>query len=298
MQKLFLMVLFLFPQVMWAKTLCVCQTDTNPSEIKYYKAGCKLWLMKKSCYEKKMITQDEDLEKLLTPDYEAGSLELGYVGHWSSAEGSKNFIEEKVLPIVKNRNIDISIDNTGCSGMNNAFKVQNYMNSLKENGLKNKIIFKGNQTTSLGMWDSFFPGKHNLYAIASTENEMPTYPSCNEFLNKRCSGSLQNRDKGFCVNELSKLERLVCKRNSTFEWMLEPTEETRLKIVGYNDKNEEVDINDLSAIKFASKSKISSKDTGDMWFFSSKEKALLGVQEYNKSLDEDEKILKYWNELH
>lgn len=269
MNKLITFLFFsLLSQVSFASTTCICQTGSAPKEqIPFFKAGCKLWLMSRTCDEKKIASIDDDLSAILSPEVKGGNLEVGYVGHWPSANESIFFIERKIIPLMTKLNVDVLIDNTVCLGMNNAFIVQNYLNEQKNNGLKNKLEFKGNQVISIGMRDKILIGNHNLYATASTEINKFSYPACSEFELRICSRADQKDQTGLCENEDHKLERLTCKENkrmavdfnsksgttkylrSRFEWVREKLSFTKNHLVGFDNLGKKVDVADPNAIE-------------------------------------------------
>jgi hypothetical protein len=269
MKKLLaLLFLSMVAQVSFASTSCICQTGSMPKEqIPFFKAGCKMWLMSRTCDEKKTVSVDEDLSKILSPDVRGGKLELGYVGHWPSADETIYFLEQKILPLMTKLDIDVLVDNTACLGMDNAFIVQNYLAQQKINGLKNKLEFTGNQVISIGMWDKILIGHHNLYASASTETDKVSYPACSEFELKVCSRKDQKNQTGLCENNEHKLERLTCKENkrmavdynsksgttkylrSRYEWVREKLSFTKNRLIGFDSQGLRVEALDPRAVE-------------------------------------------------
>jgi hypothetical protein len=129
--------LLLGSQMCFANTLCVCQTGAQPeNQVFAFKAGCSTWLAAQSCDEKKIISESDGLDQNIAQIYDGGKIKLSYVGHWSSADQTKKFLETKIIPLAQKRNLDFKIDNTACMGMDNAFEVQDMLNGLKSSGFQ------------------------------------------------------------------------------------------------------------------------------------------------------------------
>jgi hypothetical protein len=173
---------------------------------------------------------------------------------------------------------------------------------------KNKLEFKGNQVVSLGMWDSFLGRSFNLHATASTEIQKVNFPACRKFELKMCSRFFQPLAHGLCVNKEKQLKQLQCKFNSRvtnvngetgaeiiskrFEWVATDYEAEPYMAQARNDKNEEVSLDDSSAVRFYVVLK-SRPDAPN--YSSSRENVIIYAKILNEeSLDQSKKI-KEWN---
>lgn len=264
MKKLVILLSLIVSGNVFAKNICVCQTGAEPvSEIKFFKAGCSAWLKVQRCDERKMVSINDDLDALLKNSENGGTLKLGYVGHWSSSNQTNHFLKERIIPLSKKKNMNVNIDNSACSAMSDAFIVQDLLTKAKEEGLQTKITFKGNQAISLGLWNWFIGFTYNLPATASTEFQNAKFPKCEEFENKSCSESFQDKENGFCVNEIRQLERLQCNKmekivvNSESEmkviehsWERKAIHAEPYLVKAFDSQKNEVALNDSNASRF------------------------------------------------
>ncbi len=199
-----------------AKSVCLCDIGQVQREKGFYRAGCSLWLNQQKCDSKKTIDREHrySLARYVT-DLKAGDkLIVGYVGHWSNAWETVNFIERELVPLAQKTPIQIIYDNTACRPMNDAESVQETLNQV-EIATGSSIYVKGSQTLSVGMWEGFLPGTSNFYAHASTEWSRPRYWDCADIENVACSARFQFGESGLCLDTSSRtLIRLTCIGNS------------------------------------------------------------------------------------
>lgn len=303
----------IFSQLTYAKTMCVCQTGSEPlNQVKAFKAGCAVWLAARSCDERKIVSVSADLEKTIPEAFNDGTIKLGYVGHWSSSSETKDFLNKSIVPLAEKRNLDFIIDNTACDGMSNAFEVQDYLIDLKNKGFKNKIEFKGNQVVSLGIWNNLLGNTFNLFAGASTDSVKTKFPVCSSFLNQKCSRLFQENNSGLCVNESHELELLTCQMNTReivennseigettrtskrFEWVKSDVDAGLYYVQAFNDKSEKVNADDAAATRFT----IMQKRRPDVSFYSATRASAIDEVNYlNRSVENTKKRMAEWNKL-
>lgn len=202
--------------------LCVCQTGTSPkNQVGFFKLGCKVWHIGRSCAKKMTVSFDKSLDEILAENPTVKKLKLSYVGHWSSADESVSFLATSVVPVVKKHDVSITIDNTACLATDNPFKILNFLKSQPE--VSGRILFIGNQAISSGLWDKALVGKNNFWAKISGEKLEVVFPSCREFERKECTGLFQDRETGVCLDEKAgKHVTLRCEEGVRTVTRLEP----------------------------------------------------------------------------
>jgi len=182
--------------------LCICQTGTEPqNEVKFFKLGCKVWHMGKSCGKKMTVSFDRSLDEILAENPSAKKINVSYVGHWSSAYESVQFLDYTIAPLIRKHDVSVTIDNTACLATDNPFVIVNYLKSLPD--VAGRIEFKGNQAISTGLWDKALSGKNNFWAKISGEKLDVTFPGCRDFESKGCMGAFQSNETGVCFDEKS-----------------------------------------------------------------------------------------------
>lgn len=230
MMKLSFAVFFLSTTFAFASDydLCICQTGSAPSnQIGFFKVGCTQWNATQRCDKKIIVDQAESLEKIIGAMPEVKTVKLGYVGHWGSSRQTVEFLNEQVVPAIKEHKVSFNIDNTACLATNNPFVIKNYLSELDKE-IASNIFFRGNQVVSTGGWDSFLPQKTNLWSTISGETQEVTFPSCQSFAGRACIGAFQEKAHGICFDrEKNRHQFLVClgkkadsKPISHHEWKL------------------------------------------------------------------------------
>lgn len=213
-----------------AQTCCVCQIGEKPvKQQHWFKKGCQIWLKnQKDCSWKiRSVIQRAGVLKL-PESCQDGTLHLGYVGHWADSAETKKFIDELVVPTQRQLNLNIRIDNTACLAMRDAELVQNHIEQLPM-PKKKYLVVKGNQVTSVGLWEAFLPGKSNFYAIADSRTSETRYPFCWEFEGKLCTKSVQKNESAICKDQASHLKKLTCRSNNrsdderSYRWLASST---------------------------------------------------------------------------
>ena len=180
--------------------LCICQTGTEPqNQVGFFKLGCKVWHIGKSCGKKLTVSFDKSLDEILSEYPSAKSLNISYVGHWSSAHESVGFLKNTIAPVIRKHDVAVTVDNTACLATDNPFLIVNYLKASPD--VAGKINFKGNQAISTGLWDKALIGKNNFWAKISGENLEVTFPRCREFEKKDCAGMFQAGESGVCLDE-------------------------------------------------------------------------------------------------
>ncbi len=182
--------------------LCVCQTGSYPTnQVAFFRLGCRMWNAGNSCGKKLIVPETESLNRILSQNPGTRSLKVGFVGHWSSAAQSVDFLRRSVVPAMRNNDVSVEIDNTACLATDNPYIISNYLRSLGPIGAR--IKFRGNQAISTGLWDRTLPGKHNFWALISGDTLEVDFPKCSEFENRGCLGMVQREGRGICHDEAS-----------------------------------------------------------------------------------------------
>ncbi|WP_413942902.1 hypothetical protein [Bdellovibrio sp. HCB-162] len=221
-------------------TTCLCEIDTTiKAEMKYYRMGCNSWL-NRLIKQNKCDTWDvreigDRYAPLNLPHMAGNKLILGYVGHWSSSDQTKNHIDYVLLPAMKSKGISIEYDNTACLATSDSEDLQSYLlKHVKPQLRKNQYMaMKGNQGISIGLWDDVFGPTANFYSYVDTRRTKPVYPTCAEFENKKCLGpknflgkllgsaQVQVGTTGSCKNQQDQLVQLICDEvsNGKYVWV-------------------------------------------------------------------------------
>ncbi len=193
--------------------LCICQTGSHPSnQVGFFRLGCRLWNAGNSCGRKLTVPESENLDGILARYPGTRSLKVGYVGHWSSAGQSVDFLRSKITPLLTKYEVSIEIDNTACLATDNPYIIGHYLRGLGPLG--ERVKFRGNQAISTGLWDRTLPGKHNFWAVINGGNLEVEFPSCEEFENRGCLGLVQREGRGICRDDRNnKYVTLSCQRD-------------------------------------------------------------------------------------
>lgn len=178
--------------------LCICQIGDWPSNQRgFFKAGCKAWKMDQSC-KKKVTANQGPITEVLEKYPDVKTLKIGYVGHWSSASESVQFLRDHVVPVIREKDLTVDVDNTACLATDNPYVIVNY---LKTVDVADRITYRGNQAVSTGLWDKFWLGKNNFWAVISGKDLEVQFPSCKKFENKGCMGWAQGNESAVCHDE-------------------------------------------------------------------------------------------------
>ena len=221
--------------------LCICLTGTSPSgQVEFFKAGCKLWNMGQSCKKKITVSEADSLEDILKANPQAKSLNIGYVGHWSSAHASRNFLKYSIVPLIRAHDVTVNVDNTACLATNNPYIILNYLKTLD---VADKINFRGNQAISTGMWDGLLAGKNNFWANINGKNLEVTFPLCSTFEGQGCMGVVQDGGTGVCHDEKDDSHRfLKCEEGHRWITRSDGKRATRVKEKSYTWKPLEIEL--------------------------------------------------------
>lgn len=226
--KLVLLIFFAIAQSLAAKaeTQCVCEIGKDQKAI--YRAGCNIWFSQKQCTIKKTIDRrpGTKLAQYVSKISRGDVLEIGYVGKWSDTQATAQYIEEHILPLIKIKDLRVVYENTGSFALSDPEGLQEeYLNFVKL-PTNSKLLVKGSQGVSLGMWDQLFWGSANFYAFASTDWDVARFLDCTSQEGKKCSARFQKGDRGRCHD--SKINRkiwLSCQKpqfgSGDFEWLRE-----------------------------------------------------------------------------
>lgn len=150
------------------------------------------------CLRKKIVSSARSLVDVIDKGRAPRTLEVGYVGHWASADQTVGFLKRDIVPVIQKYGIKVKVDNTACLATDNPYTILNFLNRIPEG---QKINFSGNQAISTGMWDPFTPGKNNFWAKIDGAKSKVTFPDCDEFEDRKCYGMFQRNEKGVCLDK-------------------------------------------------------------------------------------------------
>ncbi len=192
---------------------CVCEVmkkeEWNKNEYAFYKIGCGKWLNSQSCDQKIIVDTKDNIEGFLSSIPNLSHVKVGYVGHWASAEGTVEYLKDRIIPIANNYDVPVFYDNTACQGASNPLLIRNFINSQPEH-LQNKIIVKANQNISVGEWDSI------LKPILTSNTEITMcskgleIPNCSDFNRRNCSISINGGDTSGCIDKNNQFKVYKC----------------------------------------------------------------------------------------
>lgn len=218
MRRSLITLLFLFSFSTLAD-VCICQYPgldakyggANKGEIGFYKLGCAAWLLAQTqCRSQVVINENANLNEYIGQIRSTEEkIKIGYVGHWTSSKTTIDYLDDIIYPMIMKYKVPVHVENTACSSMDNP---QTVFDKLDEYKLPSGayIRYKGNQTTSFGLWNKVITkyNKANLYAIADTRYKSPLYPYCDDYKGRSCIEA-QNKDIGSCISN-GQLQKLQC----------------------------------------------------------------------------------------
>jgi hypothetical protein len=188
---------------------CFCEIGAQPeSQQGAFNTGCKLWLRaQKDCNSTEIVPQNTDYTKRTFP-HRISEIAVGYVGHWNDSQELIEYLRTSIVPVMTQKGVTVSVDNTACRSMNDPQEVFDYVRSLRfQKG--QRLNVKGNQTISVGKWDTILKGL-NFYAAISSEKDRVIYPACKEFQNYNCMMQVQLGEVGSCLDKNNHLTQLRC----------------------------------------------------------------------------------------
>ena len=206
------------------KNCCICQTgETSSFQNWWFRKGCKKWLKKQSCEAgTSIVSLSENLTKEFKKNCSVGSsLRLGFVGHWKGYKETIEFIDEVLKPTSLENETSIYYENSACRVLDEPGVVQKHLEDVAETLGGLSIEIEGNQSISLGEWDSLLPGKTNLGALVGTSYKKYLIPDCEVFEEKGCVSSSKGKKKkksnqiqaGQCIDMKERTTRtLLCIR--------------------------------------------------------------------------------------
>ncbi len=187
---------------------CLCEVGQYPEyQQPAFSTGCALWLREqKNCLIKKKVSHGASYTQL---PQDITQLSIGYVGHWNNSRQLLTYLHMKISPLMTQKNLSVSIDNTACSSMNEPTLILDY---VKDMALERDqtLTIKGNQTRSIGKWDAALGSKNNFYAVVSSKKTSVTYPNCRDYQNYSCLQGVQTNDEATCVTDNAQQRRLRC----------------------------------------------------------------------------------------
>ena len=211
----------------YSATHCACEIGQEKGQKAFYKIGCDMWLSKKKCTTKKIIDRKQNLPlaKYLPKISRGDTIAIGFVGRWLETQWTLDFVDSEIVPLLK-KNVSVLYDNTGSNSMNDPDEVQ-WQLSLLQIPQGSQIQVMGNQTESVGMWNSILWGSSaNFYASASTAWAATKFPDCPTIEGKKCSATFQSGERGRCHNtETNRKIWLSCRKpkigGGEYEWQRE-----------------------------------------------------------------------------
>ena len=132
MKLLFVLLLLLFSNAAFAKTVCVCDIAEDVRD-HWLWVGCKAKQMLNSCDIQTSVKHGDfaQLNSELRDKLQKGdTLRITYLGHWGMYR-TLPYIDEFLVPLASNYKIDIIYENTGCLSMEKPKDVQAHLSSLK-----------------------------------------------------------------------------------------------------------------------------------------------------------------------
>ena len=214
--KLFLLVLvFITSSKAFSATHCACEIGQSKSQKGIFRLDCKVWLSrKKSCTTKKIIDRPAGTKLLqYLPNLNKGDkLELGYVGNWSDASETIQYVEDQLLPVLQKKAQNIFYENMASYSMDDPDGVQEALVTMAIPP-QSQITVKGTQGVAVGTLESLLWDYTRMYALASTDWLVTRFIDCENIEGKNCSSVTQGSDKGRCND--TKINRriwLYCKQ--------------------------------------------------------------------------------------
>jgi hypothetical protein len=186
--------------------LCVCMIGAYPTnQQKFFKLGCSLWFTQQSCEAKRRIVEEGDpsFADALSTTPHGSKVVLGFVGHWGSAGQTVDWLKKDILPVASEREIDLRVDNTACSGGDDPTRLREGTAQLLRELPVPNLEVKVNQEVSSGMWDPYLPGKNNFWVEYRNQggSDGLRFPECRSFEKRSCWGWMQGGGSGFCEEE-------------------------------------------------------------------------------------------------
>lgn len=162
----------------FASKCCYCEIGNYPqNQQSFFKMGCNLWLgSQKNCDVKEIVPQNSRYDQM-DLQCKNGDLVVGYVGHWGSSYETVDYLQRTIVPVIKNQNVSVKVDNTACLSMSSPKVVFDFVKSLNLPEGKNLSVV-GNQVISIGKWDTLLGSSINFGAMVSADKEEIQYPSC------------------------------------------------------------------------------------------------------------------------
>jgi hypothetical protein len=231
---IFAILILLFSQLSFsANKCCYCEIGDGPAnEIGFFKLGCNMWLAKQNdCAFKQTVEQNYPYADISTNDLvcaNGGTMNVGYVGHWSGSKETVTYLKKILLPAIRRHAMTINFDNTACKAMQDPNMVQSFIvRERLPNGTA--LNARGNQVDSIGLWEKVFGKSPNFWAIASTDHPNVQYPDCASFENMNCMQNVQLNEKAVCKSNShgGKLRTLACT-------------EVKTRIIGPNNRGYDI----------------------------------------------------------
>jgi hypothetical protein len=189
---------------------CFCEVGSKPeNQVRAFSLGCSMWLRtQKNCVSKQKVSEGTDYSRLNLP-LGTSDVSIGYVGHWFNSGETVIYLQNVVTPLMKQKNVSVTIDNTACKAMENPLQVLDHVKRLRLQDHQSLVI-RGNQVNSVGKWDIILGSNFNFYAIVSSITREITYPRCKGFQNGACLPKVQLNEVGTCVDKNGQQAQLRC----------------------------------------------------------------------------------------
>lgn len=189
-----------------ANTACVCQIGTRKGQKPWFRLGCKKWLKQQNkCGTKEIVDSQDEIAKVHQKNQNIKLIKVGYVGHWSNAYDTVEWLESSMLPLTKSHGVKFEVDNTACLPMSSPGYVQKFLDEQTEKG---EFFVTGAQAVSTGLWDQAMLAKRTNFPATACKGAID-YPSCHSFEDKGCI-AYQNDAVATCRDHRGKLQRLRC----------------------------------------------------------------------------------------
>ncbi|RYZ62194.1 MAG: hypothetical protein EOP09_19060, partial [Proteobacteria bacterium] len=178
MKALLVTAMLFAAQSSFASTACICEVGINggSGQTKAFSVGCGVWLkQQKDCVTKQKLPHGADLSALvLEPGVD--TVKIGYVGHWINSAEMVNYLSFTISPLMSQKGVSVSIDNTACRAMSDPQKIVDYL-KLMAIPAPRYVEVRGYQTESMGKWDVIFGKDASVPAYVSSLSDQIQYPS-------------------------------------------------------------------------------------------------------------------------
>jgi len=206
----FIIAMLMLNSLALASKMCFCEIGNSPSSQKlFFKAGCNRWFQSQNNCDTKQVVPIGTSYKDLSINTLIDEVSIGYVGHWTDAWLTIDYLERIIVPLMQNKNVSVSVDNTGCESMSHPELVMSYVKNFKI-PVGKTLKVRGNQTMSVGEWFGIIGPAINFTAEVSSDLASVQYPPCSKYDQQFCAQQIQRNQVGKCIDENGQLKKMAC----------------------------------------------------------------------------------------